>query len=152
MADRRIDQLTEAEDISDEDLFVIWKQNISQTRSIAKGTMNLVSKSYVDDKVNDKYSATEVETNKTWIDGRTIYRQCILVNTTSSYSSATEATINSSTTYPDINQIISATLISSSTKRVINPNGVRIVNNRILVYAGAYGTAVGDTLILEYVK
>ena len=49
MADRRIDQLTEAEDISDEDLFVIWKQNISQTRSIAKGTMNLASKSYVDE-------------------------------------------------------------------------------------------------------
>ena len=48
MADRRIDQLTEAEDISDEDLFVIWKQNISQTRSIAKGTMNLASKDYVD--------------------------------------------------------------------------------------------------------
>lgn len=40
MADRRIDQLTEAESIADEDLFVIWKQNISQTRSIAKGTMN----------------------------------------------------------------------------------------------------------------
>lgn len=34
MADRRIDQLTEAEDISDEDLFVIWKNNISQTRSL----------------------------------------------------------------------------------------------------------------------
>lgn len=44
MADRRIDQLTEAEDISDEDLFVIWKENISQTRSIAKGTMNLATK------------------------------------------------------------------------------------------------------------
>lgn len=44
MADRRIDQLTEAEDISDEDLFVIWKKNISQTRSIAKGTMNLATK------------------------------------------------------------------------------------------------------------
>lgn len=49
MADRRIDQLTEAEDISDDDLFVIWKENISQTRSIAKGTMNLASKSYVDE-------------------------------------------------------------------------------------------------------
>lgn len=48
MADRRIDQLTEAEDISDEDLFVIWKENISQTRSIKKGTMNLASKDYVD--------------------------------------------------------------------------------------------------------
>lgn len=48
MADKRIDQLTEAEDINDEDLFVIWKENISQTRSIAKGTMNLASKSYVE--------------------------------------------------------------------------------------------------------
>lgn len=48
MSDKRIDQLTEAEDISDEDLFVIWKQNISQTRSIAKGTMNLASKDYID--------------------------------------------------------------------------------------------------------
>ncbi len=34
MADRRIDQLTEAESIADGDLFVIWKKNISQTRSI----------------------------------------------------------------------------------------------------------------------
>lgn len=34
MADRRIDQLTESAEIADDDLFVIWKQNISQTRSI----------------------------------------------------------------------------------------------------------------------
>lgn len=47
MADRRIDQLTEAEDIDDEDLFVIWKRNISQTRSIQMGTMNLALKEYV---------------------------------------------------------------------------------------------------------
>lgn len=60
MADRRIDQLTEAEDISDEDLFVIWKQNISQTRSIAKGTMNLATKSYVDNSVPDWSNATQL--------------------------------------------------------------------------------------------
>ncbi len=52
MADRRIDQLTEAEDISDEDIFVIWKENISQTRGIKKGTMGLASKSYVDTQVS----------------------------------------------------------------------------------------------------
>lgn len=34
MADRRIDQLTESAKIEDNDLFVIWKQDISQTRSI----------------------------------------------------------------------------------------------------------------------
>lgn len=34
MADRRIDQLTESAEIADDDLFVIWKQDISQTRSI----------------------------------------------------------------------------------------------------------------------
>lgn len=47
MADRRIDQLTEAEDISDDDLFVIWKENISQTRSIKMQTMGLATKEYV---------------------------------------------------------------------------------------------------------
>lgn len=101
---------------------------------------------------NNKYLYTEVKTNKTWVDGRPIYRQCILVNTTSSSSSATEATINASTTYPYIDQIISATQINSSQNRIINPNGVRMVNNTIRVYAGAYGIPVGDTLILEYVK
>lgn len=34
MADRRIDQLTQSESVNDDDLFVIWKTNISQTRSI----------------------------------------------------------------------------------------------------------------------
>lgn len=34
MADRRIDQLTRSESIDNDDLFVIWKENISQTRSI----------------------------------------------------------------------------------------------------------------------
>ena len=34
MADRRIDQLTEAESVNNDDLFVIWKNNISQTRSL----------------------------------------------------------------------------------------------------------------------
>ena len=34
MADRRIDQLTRSESIDSDDLFVIWKENISQTRSI----------------------------------------------------------------------------------------------------------------------
>lgn len=34
MADRRIDQLTESESVNDDDLFVIWKENISQTRSL----------------------------------------------------------------------------------------------------------------------
>ena len=34
MADRRIDQLTESESVNDNDLFVIWKDNISQTRSL----------------------------------------------------------------------------------------------------------------------
>lgn len=101
---------------------------------------------------NNKYLYTEVKTNKTWVDGRTIYRQCILVNTTTSSSSATEATINASTTYPYINQIISATQIDGVSNRIINPNGVRMVNNTIRVYAGAYGIAVGNILILEYVK
>lgn len=101
---------------------------------------------------NNKYLYTEVKTNKTWVDGRTIYRQCILVNTTSSTASATTATINASTTYPYIDQIVSATLIDPSMEIIINPNGVRMLNNKILVYAGAYGTSVGDTLILEYVK
>lgn len=101
---------------------------------------------------NNKYLYTEVKTNKTWVDGRAIYRQCILVNTTTSSSSATETTINASTTYPYIDQIVSATLINTVNKRIINPNGVRMVNNKILVYAGAYGVPVGDTLILEYVK
>lgn len=101
---------------------------------------------------NNKYLYTEVKTNKTWIDGRAIYRQCILVNTSSSTASATESTINASTTYSYIDQIISATLIRISNKQMINPNGVRMVNNTIRVYAGAYGTSVNDTLILEYVK
>ena len=60
MADKRIDQLTEAESIADEDLFVIWKQNISQTRSIAKGTMNLATKSYVDGKIPNYSNATSL--------------------------------------------------------------------------------------------
>lgn len=34
MADRRIDQLTESESVNDDDLFVIWKDDISQTRSL----------------------------------------------------------------------------------------------------------------------
>lgn len=34
MADRRIDQLTESESVNNDDLFVIWKNNISQTRSL----------------------------------------------------------------------------------------------------------------------
>lgn len=101
---------------------------------------------------NNKYLYTEVKTNKTWVDGRPIYRQCILVNTTSSTSSATEATINASTTYAYIDQIISAALINTANKRIINPNGARMVSNTIRVYAGAYGTSVGDTLVLEYVK
>ena len=101
---------------------------------------------------NNKYLYTEVKTNKTWVDGRAIYRQCILVNTTSSTASATEATINASTTYPYIDQIVSATLINTANKRIINPNGARMVSNTIRVYAGAYGTSVNDTLILEYIK
>lgn len=101
---------------------------------------------------NNKYLYTEVKTNKTWVDGRTIYRQCILVNTTSSTASATEATINASTTYTYINQIVSATLINTANKRIINPNGARIVSNTIRIYSGAYGTSVGDILILEYIK
>ena len=48
MADRRIDQLTEAESIADGDLFVIWKENISKTRSIKMQTMGLATKNYVD--------------------------------------------------------------------------------------------------------
>jgi len=34
MADRRIDQLTQSESVNDDDLFVIWKRDISQTRSL----------------------------------------------------------------------------------------------------------------------
>ena len=101
---------------------------------------------------NNKYLYTEVKTNKTWVDGRTIYRQCILVNTTSSTASATLATINASTTYPYIDQIVSATLIHAITKQLINPNGVGMSNNTIRIYAGAYGVSVGDILILEYIK
>ena len=102
--------------------------------------------------LEDSYSTTETKTNKIWIDGRTIYRQCITVNTTSSTASATEATINASTTYPYIDQIISATQIDSANKRIINSNGARMVNSKILVYSGAYGIGVGHILILEYVK
>ena len=100
----------------------------------------------------DKYSYTEVKTNKTWVDGRPIYRQCILVNTTSSTASSTTATINASTTYPYIDQIVSATLINPANKRIHNPNGTSMVSNTITVFVGAYGITVGDILILEYVK
>lgn len=34
MADRRIDQLTRSESVNDDDLFVIWKKDISQTRAL----------------------------------------------------------------------------------------------------------------------
>lgn len=34
MADRRIDQLTQSESVNDDDLFVIWKKDISQTRAL----------------------------------------------------------------------------------------------------------------------
>lgn len=39
MADRRIDQLTQSESVNDDDLFVIWKRDISQTRSLKMGSI-----------------------------------------------------------------------------------------------------------------
>ena len=49
MADRRIDQLTESAEIADDDLFVIWKQNISQTRSIQmRNVFNVGIQSIID--------------------------------------------------------------------------------------------------------
>ena len=49
MADKRIDQLSESEEIADDDLFVIWKQNISQTRSIQmRNVFNVGIQSIID--------------------------------------------------------------------------------------------------------
>ncbi|WP_405289442.1 hypothetical protein [Methanobrevibacter sp.] len=49
MADRRINQLTESAEIADDDLFVIWKQNISQTRSIQmRNVFNVGIQSIID--------------------------------------------------------------------------------------------------------
>lgn len=49
MADRRIDQLTESAEIADDDLFVIWKQDISQTCSIqTQNVFNVGIQSIID--------------------------------------------------------------------------------------------------------
>lgn len=41
MADQLISQLTESENLQDDDLFVIWKDNIQQTRSIKKKNLGI---------------------------------------------------------------------------------------------------------------
>ena len=41
MADQLISQLTESENLQDDDLFVIWKDNIQQTRSIRKKNLGI---------------------------------------------------------------------------------------------------------------
>ena len=41
MADQLISQLTESENLQDDDLFVVWKDNIQQTRSIRKRNLGI---------------------------------------------------------------------------------------------------------------
>ena len=79
MADRRIDQLTEAENISDEDLFVIWKENISQTRSIKMQTMGLATKSYVDSRIPDYSNAISINLSTLHTTGYTAPSDGIIV-------------------------------------------------------------------------
>lgn len=128
MADRRIDQLTEAEDISDEDLFVIWKENIFQTRSIKKGTMNLATKDYVDSKVPD-FSTEEKDIGVKWIDNKPIYRKTFQIG---------NIVISKEITIPNIDKVISINSIrsydSSQQNIYVFGDGVTPANYMIFSY------------------
>lgn len=94
MADRRIDQLTEAEDISDEDLFVIWKENISQTRSIKMQTMGLATKSYVDSRMPDYSNAISINLSTLHTTGYTAPSDGIIVGWSVPTVGVSYATVN----------------------------------------------------------
>ena len=94
MADRRIDQLTEAEDISDEDLFVIWKENISQTRSIKMRTMGLATKSYVDSRMPDYSNAISINLSTLYTTGYTAPSDGIIVGWSVPTVGVSYATVN----------------------------------------------------------
>lgn len=65
---------------------------------------NNVIKEYVDNKVLDIYSTSEIKTNKIFVDGKPIYRKVVYTNTTTGMPSATNLNISDldSITYIDV--------------------------------------------------
>ena len=96
----------------------------------------------------EKYSTNEVLTNKTWIDGKPIYR---LVVTGLSFGAVTKSWTTTGYTLNDCDSLISGCAMRTSQRTVINEMVLR-VNNNVLQYYTDSGWSDCDQVIIEYTK
>lgn len=128
MADRRIDQLTEAEDISDEDLFIIWKKNISQTRSIKMQTMGLATKSYVDSRMPDYSNAISINLSTLYTTGYTAPSDGIIVGWSVPTAGVSYATVNG-IVISRADQIVNSYACFTNVQCLVSANDVFKISN-----------------------
>jgi microcystin-dependent protein len=129
--------------------WIIKAKNTTPTMaSIVNTTNNSTTDGYSCKFINDseKYSTTEVKTNKTWINGKPIYRKVI-----ESSGTMTTNNWNTITTINNVDTLINGYILDTNNKTIWNEIMVRIVNNDLQYFSMNFNHTY-TKIIVEYTK